>query len=239
MFVSQPTIEIVKLSNGQEAYVIDDFCIQPALWLQLAIDNEALFRDAGSLDKVGYPGIELVMPDLINQSLTEFFMQHIRRLTHSRRLIYSVSRLSLVNLQPAELSPAQCICHRDIARVSGGVMTASVLYLFDDPLLGGTSFYSPKKPPEQISQLVDDSLRLSADQFFQQYGVVQNYMLEANDWFEKIGSVPAKKNRIVFYSGDIFHSADITEPSRMSADPRVGRLTLNGFFYFSPSASHM
>jgi hypothetical protein len=37
-------------------------------------------------------------------------------------------------------------------------------------------------------------------------------------------------NRMIFYDGGLFHSADISQPSLNSADPRTGRLTLNGFF---------
>jgi hypothetical protein len=42
--------------------------------------------------------------------------------------------------------------------------------------------------------------------------------------------VPAKWNRLIFYDGGMLHSGDIRKPERMSPDPRVGRLTLNGFF---------
>jgi hypothetical protein len=237
MFTAQPQIQVVSLKNGQQAYVIDDFCTKPALWLQLAKDNISLFRDAGSIDKVGYPGIELIVPEQINQALVEFFMQFIRRLTATRRQIYAVSRLSMVTLQPAQLSPAQCICHRDIARRPGGRMTASVLYLFDQPEHGGTSFYQPTQSPSVTAQLVQHSLELTSAEFTQRYGLKQQYMLESNQWFEKIGTIAAKKNRIVFYSGDIYHSADISQPAMLTTDPEQGRLTLNGFFYFTASAT--
>jgi Family of unknown function (DUF6445) len=237
MFNANPDIQVLSLPGDARAYVIDDFCLQPDLWFELAQDNLALFRDAGSLDKVGYPGIELTMPEQINDALTVFFMEHIRRYTQTRRLIYSVSRLSLVTLSPAQLSPAQCICHRDVARMPGGAMTASVLYLFDDPAQGGTSFYRPKKSESATQQLVADSLAMTAAQFDLHYGIPRQYMLESNDFFEKIGSVAAKKNRIVFYSGDVFHSADIAQPDRLNSDPKKGRLTLNGFFYFTHKAA--
>lgn len=236
MFTQQPQIQIIDLGEGNQAYVIDDFCLKPPLWLQLAQDNRPLFRDAGTQDKVGYPGIELVVPDLINTALTEFFMQFIRHATRTRRKIYSITRLSLVTLQPGQLSPAQTICHRDVAQVPGGRMTASVLYLFDEPNMGGTSFYRQLRSDKETKQLIEDSLTLNAAQFTQRYGIGRNYMLASNDWFEKTATVAAKYNRIVFYSGNIFHSADISRPELLSDDPTVGRLTLNGFFYFTPSA---
>jgi Family of unknown function (DUF6445) len=126
---------------------------------------------------VGYPGIELGMPDFINQRLTEFFMQYIRSKMASRRIIYSVSRLSVVTVMPDQLQPAQSICHRDLARETGGIMTASVLYLFDQPSLGGTSFYRAKKSTEQTQTLVDDSLSMTTKAFEDRYGIAQSYMV--------------------------------------------------------------
>jgi len=42
--------------------------------------------------------------------------------------------------------------------------------------------------------------------------------------------IDAKWNRLIFYDGAMLHSGDIRLPERLSADPRRGRLTLNGFF---------
>jgi hypothetical protein len=35
---------------------------------------------------------------------------------------------------------------------------------------------------------------------------------------------------VVFYDGDIYRSGDIFNVDKLSADPQVGRLTVNGFF---------
>jgi Family of unknown function (DUF6445) len=236
MFTQSPTVQTINLLNGQSVYVIDDFCYDPNALVQLAVKNLAQFRLASDAQKVGYPGIEWIVPPEVHQRLTEFFMLHIRRLTQSRREIYSVSRLSMVTLLPEHLHPAQTICHCDVARQSGGLMTASVLYLFDDQTLGGTSFYQPRKSPEETQQILRDSIVMPAEQFFKSYGIARSYLLDTNEWFEKIGTVAAKKNRIAFYSGDIFHSADITHPEKLTANPFNGRISLNGFFYFKPNA---
>jgi hypothetical protein len=236
MFNQTPTIQTVSLSNGQVIYVIDDFCQDPDGLVQLALKNLDQFRLASDEKRVGYPGIEWIVPPEVHQYLLEFFMLNIRSLTQTRREIYSVSRLSMVTFLPEQLHPAQSICHCDVARYSGGRMTASVLYLFDDQTLGGTSFYQARKSAEQTQQLMRDSMAMQADQFFKLYGLKQGYLLESNDWFEKIGTVTAKKNRIAFYSGDIFHSADILHPHKLTANPLDGRISLNGFFYFRPSA---
>jgi hypothetical protein len=55
------------------------------------------------------------------------------------------------------------------------------------------------------------------------------YMTESNEAAELLDKVPAKFNRLVFYSGELPHSAWIEHPDLLSNDPRQGRLTLNCF----------
>ena len=55
-------------------------------------------------------------------------------------------------------------------------------------------------------------------------------MREGNPWFERTAAVPARFNRLIVYRGDLFHSGDIARPDLLSADPALGRLTVNGFF---------
>jgi hypothetical protein len=42
--------------------------------------------------------------------------------------------------------------------------------------------------------------------------------------------VPARWNRMAFYDGTVFHSGDVGSAQALVDDPRIGRLTLNGFF---------
>ncbi|MFY8123555.1 MAG: DUF6445 family protein [Silanimonas sp.] len=35
---------------------------------------------------------------------------------------------------------------------------------------------------------------------------------------------------MIVYSGTVFHSGEIAHPERLSDDPAIGRLTINGFF---------
>jgi hypothetical protein len=109
-------------------------------------------------------------------------------------------------------------------------IAASVLYLFHDPALGGTSFYRPRRPGPVIDRLVADSLTLEASDFAARHGVQRGYMTDGNQHFERVATVPAAWNRLIFYDGEIFHSGDIAQPLLMSSDPARGRLTLNGFF---------
>ncbi len=170
------------------------------------------------------------MSDQINEAIAQFFLQHIRTRLNARRLIHAVSRFSMMSLQSEQLRPAHCLCHRDLGGPEGSIRAASVLYLFKDESLGGTSFYVPKKSAKETAALVQDSLTMSAHDFEEKYGVEQRYMQGSNAYFEQIGSIPAKWNRVIFYDGNIHHTADIVDEKKLSTDPRIGRLTINGFF---------
>jgi len=64
---------------------------------------------------------------------------------------------------------------------------------------------------------------------FRMFREPARYMTESNEAAELLDVVPARFNRFVFYSGSIPHSAHITRPGLLSADPSQGRLTLNCF----------
>jgi hypothetical protein len=141
-------------------------------------------------------------------------------------------RLSMVTTAPQDLAPLQWQCHRD--RVAADpqrvLFAASVLYLFESPSLGGTSFYVPRQSETQTQQLIQDSQQLDAARFSQRYGLQAGYMAGSNAYFERVARVGAAWNRMVVYDGSVFHSGDIAAPDQLSLDPRQGRLSLNGFF---------
>ncbi len=83
---------------------------------------------------------------------------------------------------------------------------------------------------EEIAALFADSTSLSNEAFAQRHGIAPGYMRESNAYFERIGGVPARWNRLIFYDGSLLHSGDIPSADRLSDDPSIGRLTFNGFF---------
>lgn len=228
MFNPNPILQRVALADGQQAYVVDEVLADPAALVQLALSRRAGFREAGHN---AFPGLELRMPEQFTTCLDVFFAQHLRRLLGFRRTLRAYSRLSLVTRTPAQLAPAQWICHRDrMQAVAGEGVAACVLYLFQDSALGGTGFYAPRRPAPEIDRLVHDSGALPPARFQERYGIQAGYLTESNDWFEKVAVVPARFNRLVFYDGMHFHTSDILAPARLDTDPARGRLTLNGFF---------
>jgi Family of unknown function (DUF6445) len=212
----------------QAAWVIDDVLLQPEALRQQAKAGREHFRSA---PHNAYPGLEWPMDTAVSAPLADFFMLHVRGLLGARRTLSMYSRLSLATLQPQALRPLQRLCHRDRFGVGPGQgVAACVIYLFEAPELGGTSFYRPRRPMAEINADIPRWNAMSDEAFTQEIGAAPAYLTTSNAHFEQVLTVPPAWNRAVFYDGSQFHSSHITQPQRLSADPATGRLTLNGFF---------
>jgi hypothetical protein len=228
MFNPSPRASVVSLGGDASCLVFDEVLLEPQRLVALAVAQREHFRFSGNN---AFPGPELRMPDTFSAALEAFFAIHARRQLGGRRTLRAYSRLSLVTLQPEQLAPTQWVCHRDRMELeTGRCVAACVLYLFQDPALGGTGFYRPRRSAPETARLVHDSGALEPAAFAAKYGITATYPTTSNAWFEKIASVPARFNRAIFYDGMQFHSGDILAPERLSEDPRQGRLTINGFF---------
>lgn len=228
MFATRPRIDTIRIAGRHACHVVDDALIDPHALVDYAAAHADRFVEAGHN---AYPGPELRMPDAFSAQLDAFFSQHLRDAFDVRRTERMYSRLAITATPPDRLHPAQSICHVDRLSVDPQHrIVACVLYLFDDPALGGTAFYAPKHPPQILLPLIRDSGALTAEAFRTRYGIETGYMTASNAWFEKLCSVPARFNRMIVYEGTVFHSGEIAHPERLSRDPRRGRLTLNGFF---------
>lgn len=236
MFAPRPRIDDVPIAPGHVACVIDDALLEPQRWIDLAVANRAHFAPS---PHNAFPGPELRLPEAVTARFAEFFAQHVRARLGARRVERCHGRLSLATLAPAQLAPRQWVAHRDRLEPEPGKLTAAcVLYLFDDPQLGGTAFFAPRRDLHATRVMIHDSGQLSAEAFSARHGVAPGYMTQSNAWFEKTASIPARFNRLVFYDGGaVFHTSDIAAPERLSDDPRRGRLTLNAFFVCRAAAA--
>ncbi len=148
------------------------------------------------------------------------------------------SRLSIVTMAPEQLQPLQRICHRDRLDITPDqCVAASVLYLFKDPALGGTSFYAPRQSLAETNGLIVAWNGLDQAGMTEVLGAGPAYLAASNAYFELLATVPAKFNRIIFYDGAMFHSSHVTRPDLLSDAPERGRLTLNGFFVCRKAAA--
>lgn len=227
MFNADPKIQAVAITPRQTCYVIDDALADPDALVELAVAQRAGFAD---LPGNAFPGPELVLAAARTDQVRAFFDRHVRALLGGETTLQATARLSLVTRAPDQLQPRQCICHVDrLDLAPGQLATAAVLYLFDDPALGGTAFYMPKRPMPEVLALFRDAATMDATRFEARHGIARGYMTGSNRWFRKVGSVPARRNRMIFYSGTMLHSGEIRHPERLDPDPRRGRLTLNAF----------
>jgi len=214
LFNPDPRLQLVPLAGHTPVVVVDNFVRDPQALVDYAIAQGGKFANA---PKNAFPGMELRMPEEFSARLNEFFIEYVKKPLGVRRSISMYSRLSMITLQPHELAPNQRVCHRDhLPDYAQNSFSASVLYLFKNPAMGGTSFYAPKSARAQSITEAHDA--------------PPGYMTQSNDDFELIGTVPAAWNRVIFYDGCIFHSGHVTAPELLSSNPAQGRLTINGFF---------
>ena len=231
----EPRLRVVSFGDRARCLLVDDAVLEPERWRAFAVERRDAFRAAPGN---AYPGVEMPAPDPIADALAEFFRRHVQGLFGMRRLASRRARFSLVTLPPEQLQPVQWIPHRDSAWVDPAhVIAASVLYLFDDADFGGTAFFAPRQGEAAARLLVHDASTLDADAFMLRHAVTPGYTSDGGAYFERVGGVEPRWNRMVFYDGRLFHCGDILHPERLSPDPATGRLTVNGFFSGRPDAT--
>ena len=225
-FNPDPKTSSVPLPGGFEVVVIDDVLLDPDSLVAWA-RGQAFQPPAG----FPYPGLVTGAPGGLAARFADFFAQHARTRLQARRTLSHDVRLSMVSTPPEQLDPRQWQCHRDrVSTDPGVVFVASVLYLFRDPALGGTSFYVPRQSASATDRIQYDSQTLSAAQFTARYGLRPGYMDGGNAYFDCVARVPAAWNRMILYDAGFFHSGDIGRPGLLTTDPASARLTLNCFF---------
>ena len=230
------TIEVWQITDEHHCVIVDDFLKNPEFVISFACDN----ADAFELQAIGYPGILCdVDPNAMGEvrhflksrmsSEFDFFKSDLRTSTY----------LSMATRQPNELAPLQRLCHSDPRERPERRNYAGLVYLFENESLGGTGFYRWKeqKKIEEATALEIAKPGSSLDflqQHFQMYREEPCYMAGSNEVAELLLEVPARFNRLVFYSGDLPHSAHIPQPELLTTDFAKGRLTLNCFASVRP-----
>jgi Family of unknown function (DUF6445) len=224
-------IELVHVAEGQACAVIDDFLLNPEAAVTFACDRSDRFE----AQERAYPGLVLPVGNTPLEAVNRFIQTELSRLFNfCRGGITFHSQLSLTMLQPDQFTWIQRLCHTDPRLEPGRMNLAALLYLFKDPELGGTGFYRWKEPEfwREMTSLQRDDPDAGLDvlrERFEMFRQPARYMTESNEAAELLDVAPAKFNRLIFYSGELPHSAHITHPERLSADPQTGRLTLNWF----------
>ena len=230
------TVEFLELASGQEVIIVDDFLSAPDELRDFARARAGEFL----MPPKSYPGLVLGIDDRAMADIYRFVRSTLgSHFSFFRGGAQFSTLMSMTTLQPDELSNLQRLCHSDPPAAGGRLNFAFVFYLFENEELGGTGFYRWKEQ-EAITAAtaleIEDPAKalVFLKEHFDTYNKPPCYMTESTEIAERINQVPAKFNRLVFYSGEIPHSAQISSPELLSSDPDNGRLTLNCFASVRP-----
>jgi hypothetical protein len=224
-------IDVVRIREDVTCVCIDNFLLNP----QDAVDYACERAGEFVMLERSYPGVVLPVPSGPMEGLHRFIRGEMSRLfPFCRGGIDFHTQFSLASVAPEDFTWIQRLCHSDPRLSRGRVNFAALLYLFDNPDLGGTGFYRWRDPDFwlEMSSLQQDDPEAGLDvlkERFQMFRDPPCYMTESNEAAELLDVAPARFNRLIFYSGDVPHSAFIRQPELLSDDPATGRLTLNCF----------
>ncbi len=219
-----PDARISSLALGRQAspVVIIDDVLKGAEAVAAYGRNEAAFAPPVT----AYPGLNAPLPA---GSLAPFIADLMPRLAG----IFGIPRdtqldgrgyFGLVTLREDDLTPGQSIPHVDNIGDRG---LAAVIYLCGEDK-GGTGFYRHRSTA--FERLTKDNIAVynSVLDFETRHALARRYPVGDHPLFERIGEVEACFNRLAVYPCNLLHSGQV-DPSRLSADPAKGRLTLNLF----------
>jgi len=224
-------VRIEQIADGHVCAIVDNFLKHPHDVVEYATNNE----DAFYTPDVGYPG---VLCDIDAGTMSDVYRFIRSRMSQQFSFfkggITLATNLSMATMQPDKLANLQRLCHTDPRQRMDRQNYAALVYLFENEALGGTGFYEWKE-----RELIEQATVLEAEnpakalaflqEHFATYAKPACYMTESNEIAERISEIPARFNRMIFYSGDVPHSAQIASPELLSDDISKGRLTLNCF----------
>lgn len=224
-----PRVESLEIGPRQFAYVIDDVLLNP----DQVVDLAALYRDRLVRARGAHPELEWWMPPEFAGRLDDFFRLHVRRLLGGRRMLAMRCRLALHDSASRDPLPQPGSGHGiDEGPTPGECSAGSVLYLFRDASLGGTFFFRARRPRAEAVELAHGAPvafgRAPAGRFGLDLASI--WTADSGDALDCMGQVPARWNRAVFFDASVPHRHDLPPAERLSADPRSGRLTLEGHF---------
>jgi hypothetical protein len=228
----QLDIQQESITEGYDYVAVDNFLRNP----HDVIDYASRHTDRLQMRPRGtFPGRQFILDDNPLTDVYRFIRTNMpKRFPFLRGDMKMWAVLSLTTAQPDELCGFQLLCHVDTNPHPDRTIFAGLVYLFDDPDLGGTGFYRWKDPDlKQEATALEDKNTGAGLEFlrerFPTLATPAKYLTGSNEVVESLCMIPARFNRFIFYSGRTPHSAAIAAPEKLSADPSNGRLTLNVF----------
>lgn len=184
-------------------------------------------RDANNF----YPGARCQAPHTYQQFLSklQLLLRHVYGNTPwGRGGAHQVQQaaFALTCTPPTQLRPIQMLPHFDTVSPN----TLALVHYLAGPEQGGTSFYRHRS--SGLCCITEQTLPHYGAELKQQAIAArlhENPSYQAGDsaLFQRIGQVTAAVNRVAIYPAHLLHSGDILQAENLSADPRLGRLTVS------------
>jgi hypothetical protein len=209
--------------------VIDDFAADP----QALVDHAASLAPFPPAQQTFYPGLRAPAPMDFVQGVHDYMAPALQAVfgLGGQSVVSGGWEFSLVTTPPAALTLRQRMPHIDSTHPGN---LALLLYLAPEAQ-GGTGFYRHRSTGfETIDEARYDAYEtaLAAEAAAHP---PSGYICGDTPLFERTHDVEPVFNRLIAYRGRNLHAASIPTGFEGSAEPRVGRLTLNLFFHFRPA----
>lgn len=211
---------------------------QPLIVVDNFVDHpEQLIEDAAMLSFIPigphFPGVRAaVHPSTVSRFLSSVsgLISDVFGVTSS--LAEIECWYSLTTTPPEALAPIQRLPHFD----SADPRRIALLHYLIPGEQGGTSFFRHRGTGfESVNADKLDHYSATIDADVARHGVPDaTYISGDTPMFERIAHCEARFNRAIIYRGNTIHCADIPLGMELSADPKVGRLTVNTFINGRP-----
>jgi hypothetical protein len=226
-----PAIHLEPVDDENFCVIVDEFLVDP----ESVVAYSHAHADKFSVPERSYPGVLLDVHNDAMIDVVRFIRSAMsKQFSFLKGGIKTSTYLSMATMQPDQLSNLQRLCHTDPRPQPDRRNFAALVYLFRDEEMGGTGFFQWKerKLVEEATALdLEDPAKALAflQRYFPTYHRPPCYMTQSNEIAELLCDIPARFNRLIFYSGELPHSASIRAPGKLSTDVSRGRLTLNCF----------
>jgi hypothetical protein len=223
-FSVNPQRRVSVVNTGRDRLpliIIDAFSDDPAALITLA--TEAVFIDSGSL----YPGVRAPAPQEYIYSLLAATSHDIEKNFGAKPASeLDLCAYSMTTTPSCRLRPIQRIPHFD----GPDSDRIAFLHYLCAPHQGGTSFYRHRATAlESVTSTRAGEYRNAVLAELEDDSPSRDYVVDDTRYFERVHRVDAAFNRLIIYQGNALHSGDISRRTVLSEDPRLGRLTINGF----------
>jgi hypothetical protein len=226
MFAFNPNASVSSVRVGKcpiAVTVADNVLLRPQQLAEFGLGLKFIEDDSNL-----YPGVRARVSAEFSHPFHAWLTRTLHRtgvLEESSYIRDDASFFSIVNKNRANLLPLQRIPHYDSTDPR---VFAAVIYLFDRAN-SGTSFYRHRTTGyEKIGVDNKDNYKIALNRNMKSLGPpAREYTNGSNALFERMHSVDSAFNRIVIYSGNVLHAADIDGGLFNGTDNSQWRLTIS------------